>query len=337
MSDADRDPSEPADAPRPKSRLVTVSADEAGQRIDNFLGRHLRGVSRPRLYRAIRKGEVRVNKGRTRQTYRVEEGDVVRIPPISAPPSDDASRPSTFDWRPHILDQDKAFLVIDKPSGWAVHGGSGVSAGVIESLRANLPGEHYLELAHRLDRSTSGVLVVARKRSALRGLHAALRESQVEKEYLLLVDGDWQHGEVVIDAPLNVSARQSGERVVRVSPHGQPSQTRFALRDRYGDVSLVSARPTTGRTHQIRVHAAHAGHAILGDDRYGEPSANARAAKLGLDRLALHAAAMAFEWPEGSPRHYSAPMPDALHSFINRLEKRGTRPGKRAKGRQGRR
>ncbi len=331
-----------ATASAPKTRHVTVDDNDAGQRLDNYLMRHLRGVSRPRVYRAIRKGEVRVNKGRTRQGYRVAVGDVVRIPPISAAEDGPAApRPSSFDWQPHILADDKWFLVIDKPSGWAVHGGSGVSAGVIESLRANLPQAPYLELAHRLDRSTSGVLVVARKRSALRGLHAALRESQVDKEYLLLVDGDWQHGDVVIDAPLDVTARRDGEREVRVSERGQPSQTRFALRERYGDVSLLSARPATGRTHQIRVHAAHAGHPILGDSRYGEPKANARLARYGLERLALHAAAMAFEWPEGSPRHYSAPLPEDLRQVIDRLEQRGTRPGKRAqmrsRPRQGRR
>lgn len=316
-------------------RHVAVSDDEAGQRIDNFLSRHLSGVSRPRLYRAIRKGEVRVNKGRTRQTYRVAAGDMVRIPPISAAEGvRKSARIGDYDWRPHILFEDRYFLVIDKPSGWAVHGGSGVSAGVIESLRSNLDDRPYLELAHRLDRSTSGVLAIAKRRSALRGLHAALREGEVEKTYLLLVEGDWQHGDIVIDAPLNVGSRQRGERLVTVSPKGQPSRTRFSLCERYGDVSLVRAEPMTGRTHQIRVHAAHAEHPILGDERYGDPQANRRAARFGLDRLALHAAALAFEWPEGSPRHFSAPMPNTLHRVINGLEKRGTVAGRRRQGRR---
>ena len=318
-----------------KVRFVTVAAEEAGQRIDNFLVRHLRGVARPRLYRAIRKGEVRINKGRTRQTYRLAEGDVVRIPPISGDASTAPARTAgSYDWRPHILADDKAFLVIDKPPGWAVHGGSGVSAGVIESLRANLPDAPYLELAHRLDRSTSGVLVIARRRSALRGLHEVLREGRAEKDYLLLVAGDWQHGEVDVDAPLNVSAREGGERVVRVSPHGQAARTRFWLCERYGDASLLRARPATGRTHQIRVHAAHMEHPILGDTRYGSPDDNERFAALGLKRLALHATSFAFSWPDDTPRHYSAPMPADLHRVIDQLERRGAIPGKRAAARQ---
>ncbi len=320
------DPTKPAS----KSRLVTVDSETAGQRIDNFLARYLKGVPRPRLYRAIRKGEVRVNKGRISQTYRVKTDDEVRIPPIGGGLEKRPVMASDFDWFPHILDQDKYFLVIDKPSGWAVHGGSGVSNGVIESLRANLTDQHYLELAHRLDRSTSGVLVVAKRRSALRALHAALREGQVTKEYLLLVNGDWQLGDHLVDMPLDVNQRRGGERVVQVAADGAASSTRFALCESYGDVSLVRATPATGRTHQIRVHAAYAGHPILGDTRYGDEQANKQIARHGLTRLFLHAASLAFEFPEGFPRHFSSPLPDDLRSVIDRLEKRGRKRSPRA-------
>ncbi|MFK8014853.1 MAG: RluA family pseudouridine synthase [Gammaproteobacteria bacterium] len=313
-----------------KARFVTVSDDESGQRLDNFLVRHLKGVPRPRLYRAIRKGEVRVNKGRIAQTYRLEPGDVVRIPPI-APHSD--PRPATtssYNWTPHILAEDKAFLVIDKPSGWAVHGGSGVRHGLIESLRANLSDRHDLELAHRLDRSTSGVLVVAKKRSALRALHAALREAQVSKEYLLLVKGDWQHGDHLVDVPLDVNQRRGGERTVRVAADGMAAATRFSLCDSWGDVSLIRARPQTGRTHQIRVHAAYLEHPIVGDERYGDRAINQSFKRYGLKRLFLHSASMAFEHPEGFPRHFSAPLSDDLRAVIDQIEKRGRQRTPRA-------
>ncbi|MFK7885986.1 MAG: RluA family pseudouridine synthase [Gammaproteobacteria bacterium] len=307
---------------RPKARLVTVSADEAGQRLDNFLGRFLKGVPKSRLYRAIRKGEVRVNKGRIAQTYRVKADDVVRIPPIASG-EQVKTTPSRYDWSEHVLSEDARFLVIDKPSGWAVHGGSGVSAGVIESLRVFYEDRPYLELAHRLDRSTSGVLVVAKKRSALRALHAALREGEVAKEYLLLVSGDWQLGDHLVDVPLDVSTRRGGERTVRVAADGLSAATRFSLCDTYGDVSLIRARPATGRTHQIRVHAAHAGHPIVGDNRYGDADVNRRMQRFGANRLFLHSASLAFEHPEGFPRHFSSPLPDDLRAVIDQLETRG--------------
>lgn len=307
---------------RPKARFVTVSADEAGQRLDNFLGRFLKGVPKARVYRAIRKGEVRVNKGRSAQSYRVKADDVVRVPPIRNPDSTPA-KPARYDWSAHVLCDDAHFLVIDKPSGWAVHGGSGVRSGVIESLRAYYEDRPYLELAHRLDRSTSGVLVVAKKRSALRSLHEALREGQVAKEYLLLVAGDWQLGDHLVDVPLDVKARRGGERTVRVAADGLSAATRFSLCDTFGDVSLIRARPATGRTHQIRVHAAYAGHPIVGDQRYGDLQVNRRMSKFGAERLFLHAASLAFEHPEGVPRHFSAPLADDLRAVIDALEQRG--------------
>lgn len=313
-----------------QARFVTITDDEAGQRLDNFLVRHLKGVPRPRLYRAIRKGEVRVNKGRIAQTYRLKGGDMVRIPPIAHTTARASSAPSTFDWQSRIIDEDQHFLVIDKPSGWAVHGGSGVSNGVIESLRASLSDRPSLELAHRLDRSTSGVLVIAKRRSALRSLHESLREGNVQKEYLLLVKGDWQFGDHLVDVPLDVTQRRGGERVVKVAAGGVAASTRFSLCDSWGDLSLIRAMPKTGRTHQIRVHAAYAGHAIIGDERYGERVDNEAMRKFGLERLFLHAASLAFEFPEGFPRHFSAPLPDDLRSVIDRIEQRGRKRSPRA-------
>ena len=273
----------------PGVRHLKAGADDAGQRIDNFLARHLKGVPRPRLYRAIRRGEVRVNKGRIAQTYRLVAGDSVRLPPIGGD-APAAERVAEFDWQPRIIHEDRQLLVIDKPAGWAVHGGSGVSHGVIESLRANLTNRPTLELVHRLDRSTSGCLVVAKRRSALRALHELLREGEVEKSYLLLVAGDWQLGDHEVDMPLDVHHRRGGERTVRVAATGRRARTRFSLCLQYGGASLVSARPLTGRTHQIRVHAAHCGHPI------------------------------AFEYPPGNPRHFSAPLAEELRRLLDRIE-----------------
>lgn len=322
--------------PRPSVRHVTVGAGAEGQRIDNFLARELKGVPKARIYRAIRRGEVRVNKGRVSQTYRLEPDDVVRIPPIGAAEGSSARPPKPRDWSGAIVHEDKHLLVIDKPAGMAVHGGSGLSHGVIESLRASLPGRPVLELVHRLDRSTSGCLVIAKRRSALRALHEQLREGRVTKEYLLLVLGDWQHGERLVDLPLDVSRRRSGERHVEVAAGGLRAETRFALCESYGDVSLLRATPATGRTHQIRVHAAECGHPLAGDTRYGDPARNAALRRLGLRRLFLHASSIEFEYPAGHVRHFSAPLPDELRAVIDRLDKRGRTPSPRAKARRGR-
>ena len=282
-------------------RKVTVPEDSAGQRIDNFLRRELPGVPRGRLYRMLRRGEVRVPPAR----LRAEGG---------APPPE-----RVRDLAGQILFEDRRLLVVNKPSGLAAHGGSGVSHGVIELLRAARPELRDLALVHRLDRDTSGCLVLAKRRSTLRELHALFREGRVEKNYLALVIGDWQHGELVVEAPLLVRHRRGGERHVIVSPDGKPAATRFRLARGYRDYSLLQCQPLTGRTHQIRVHAAHAGHPIAGDERYGEADANRRVARLGLKRLFLHAQSIAFPDADGNERHFTAPLCPELDRFLIEL------------------
>jgi 23S rRNA pseudouridine955/2504/2580 synthase len=298
-------------------RKVRVGPERAGQRIDNFLRSELPGVPRGRVYRLLRRGEVRVNGGRIRAEYRLKEGDEVRIPPATistggvAPPASKAA--AMLD---HIIYEDKRLLVINKPAGVAVHGGSGVSHGVIELLRHARPDLAELALVHRIDRETSGCLVMAKRRSALRELHERFRRGQVEKNYLALVLGDWQYGEQVIDAPLLVTNRKGGERHVIVSDKGKDARTRVSLSRTYGVYSLLKCEPETGRTHQIRVHLQHAGHPIVGDERYGDPDANGHAKRLGLARLFLHAQSIAFADDSGNELHFTAPLADELERFL---------------------
>jgi 23S rRNA pseudouridine955/2504/2580 synthase len=263
-------------------RKVTVSADRAGQRIDNFLRGELPGVPKGRVYRLLRRGEVRVNGGRIRAEYKLREGDEVRIPPArlttGGPPPSAKLGAEMLD---RVLYEDKRLLVINKPSGFAVHGGSGISHGVIELLRHARPDLKDLGLVHRIDRETSGCLVMAKRRSALRELHERFREGQVTKNYLALVVGDWQYGEQLIDVPLLVTNRKGGERHVVVSNRGKEARTSVNLSRTYGVYSLLQCAPETGRTHQIRVHLQHAGHPILGDDRYGDEEANRQAMRYG--------------------------------------------------------
>lgn len=298
-------------------RKVTIDGEQAGQRIDNFLRRELPGLPKSRLYRILRRGEVRVNGGRVKAEYRLQADDEVRIPPARLRP--DAGAPPSSqvrDLERQIIFEDQRLLVINKPSGVAVHGGSGVSHGVIEGLRALRPDIRDLSLAHRLDRETSGVLVLAKRRSALRELHRLFREGEVEKNYLALVAGDWQQGEVSIDAPLLVKNRRNGERHVVVSSAGKSAATLIGLARRFGLASLVHCRPQTGRTHQIRVHAAHAGHPIIGDDRYGDTEQNEIFAAAGLQRLFLHAQSIAFPDEHGNERHFTAPLSEELDRFL---------------------
>ena len=305
---------------RTEVRKVRIDAEQAGQRIDNFLRRELPGVPKSRLYRILRRGEVRVNGGRIRPEYKLQEGDEVRVPPAriraeGEPPS----AKLTASLAERILFEDKRLLVIDKPSGIAVHGGSGISHGVIEMLRHARPDLHDLSLAHRLDRETSGCLVLAKKRSALRELHGRFREGTVEKNYLALVTGDWQLGEQVVDAPLLVQHRKNGERHVVVSDGGKAARTLFRLSRTFGQFSLLQCQPETGRTHQIRVHALQAGHPLAGDERYGDPEVNAMARKLGLRRLFLHAQSIAFPDDSGNELHFTAPLPDELDRFLQKI------------------
>ncbi len=301
-------------------RKVRIDADAAGQRVDNFLHRELPGVPRGRVYRLLRRGEVRVNGGRVRADYRLEAGDEVRIPPVrlraeGAAPSPDRAA-AILD---HVLFEDKRLLVIDKPTGVAVHGGSGISHGVIELLRAARPDLRDLSLVHRLDRETSGCLVLAKKRSALRALHEKFRQGVVEKNYLALVVGDWQLGEQLIDKPLLVTHRKGGERHVIVSHEGKAAQTRVRLSRTYREYSLVQCSPLTGRTHQIRVHLQSVGFPIAGDERYGDADANRRLKALGLPRLFLHAQSISFPDEHGNELHFTAPLSDDLNGFLSTL------------------
>ena len=301
-------------------RKVRIDADRAGQRIDNFLRTQLPGVPKGRLYRLLRRGEVRVNGGRVRAEYRLAEGDEVRVPPAriraagSPPGEKQAARILE-----HVLYEDKRLLVINKPSGVAVHGGSGISHGVIELLRHARPELSDLGLVHRIDRETSGCLVIAKRRSALRALHAKFREGQVEKNYLALVVGDWQFGEQIIDAPLVVQNRKGGERHVVVRKDGKAARTLVGLSRTYGKYSLLQCTPETGRTHQIRVHLQSVGFPIAGDDRYGDETGNRNARKKGLKRLFLHAQSIAFADDSGNDLHFTAPLPDDLEKFLIRL------------------
>lgn len=307
-------------------KLVTIAADEAGQRIDNFLRNQLKGVPKSMIYRIVRKGEVRVNKKRIKPEYKLQPGDEVRIPPVRIAERDEAPVSAKLDkvaaLNDCIIFEDDYLLVLNKPSGTAVHGGSGLSFGVIEGLRALRPEARFLELVHRLDRETSGVLLVAKKRSALRALHEQLRIKGMQKDYLALVRGQWQSHCKVVQAPLLKNILQSGERIVRVNAEGKPSETRFKVEERFENATLVKASPVTGRTHQIRVHTLHAGHPIAFDDRYGDREFDSELKGTGLDRLFLHAAALRFEHPNtGETMRVEAPLDKKLRHCLDVLRK----------------
>ena len=308
---------------RPIVQWLDISAEQAGQRIDNFLLRFLKGVPKSRIYRLLRKGEVRVNKGRIKPTYRLQSGDQVRIPPLRVSESKSASPSgqSVQKLADAILYEDERLLVLNKPAGMAVHGGSGLSFGVIEALRVLRPQAPYLELVHRLDRDTSGCLLIAKRRSELRMLHQLLRNGDIDKRYLLLVQGDWSKGPYRINAALKKNLLRGGERMVRVDEDGKTALTQFRYLDSYGGASLMEAELKTGRTHQIRVHAAHAGHPLAGDEKYGDAYFNRRMRSLGLKRLFLHAHTLAFEDDERHRSiHVSAPLSADLRKLIQLLE-----------------
>lgn len=300
-----------------KVRKIRVDREQAGQRIDNFLRRQLPGVPKGRLYRLIRRGEVRVNGGRIRAEYKLQDGDEVRVPPVHVRAPGDAPSAQLADkMLNRVLFEDKRLLVVDKPTGIAVHGGSGISHGVIELLRHARPELKDLSLVHRLDRETSGCLVLAKRRSALRELHARFRDGVVEKNYLGLAIGDWQLGDQLIDKPLLVQHRKGGERHVVVSGGGKLAQTRIRLSRTFGKYSLLQCSPLTGRTHQIRVHLQDVGFPLLGDERYGDTEENRHAKRYGLLRLFLHAQSIAFPDDSGNELHFTAPLADDLERFL---------------------
>ena len=325
-----RAPQKPAEsaAPAPKVRQVEVGERGEGQRLDNFLARILGDVPRSHLFRVIRKGEVRVNGKRAKPDTRLQASDIVRVPPVrtgaSAPPRR-ASPAMVESVNAAVVLEDPRLLVIDKPAGMAVHGGSGVSFCVIEALRTARPGET-LELVHRIDRETSGLLLVARKPAVLRTLHALMREGRVEKKYLALVKGKWELGSKRIDVPLRTDIRVGGERTVKAHASGKEAVSLFRPVQFFGKrASLVEVALETGRTHQIRVHAAHAGYPLAGDDKYGDAGFNEKMKAAGLTRMFLHAHQVSFVWPDtGVEFSVSAPLPADLAAVIDTLgEKRG--------------
>jgi 23S rRNA pseudouridine955/2504/2580 synthase len=307
---------------------VEAGEGDAGQRIDNFLMRVLKDVPRSLVYRILRTGEVRVNGKRAKPEHRLVAGDRVRLPPMQRKTEEQRAAERTAPSRSlrefvsgAIIHEDRDLMVINKPAGVAVHGGSGLSAGVIEALRATHPELKELELVHRLDRDTSGVLLVAKRRAALRELHALLRERDMEKRYLALVVGRWPFGTKTIDLPLKTNLKQGGERVVRVHADGQQAVTTFKPIEHFGKLAtLLDVSLGTGRTHQIRVHAAHAGHPIAGDDKYGDRERDAKLKPYGLQRMFLHAQSLAFKRPGAAkPFSVSAPVPDDWQAVIEKL------------------
>jgi len=322
----------PTDSAAPSVRHLTVDEESDGQRLDNFLMRHLKGVPKTHIYRVIRSGEVRRNKARTSADERVAAGDVLRLPPIRISPRADekAAQPAPAREFP-VVHEDEGLLAIDKPAGVAVHGGSGVSFGVIEQLRQSRPQARLLELVHRLDRETSGLLLIAKKKSVLKGLQDQFRERATGKTYLALVLGDWPAARRVIDVPLHKYLLADGERRVRTTSADDPDGMRAitlvkvarrwpAVAGGHGAMSLLEVTIKTGRTHQIRVHLASSGHPIAGDDKYGDFERNRELARSGLKRMFLHAWRLQLTHPQSqSPLQLQAELPQELQRFVESL------------------
>jgi len=306
-----------------KESVTWVEVDEGScdQRIDNFLCKHLKGVPKSHIYRILRSGEVRVNKKRVDQTCRLQLGDQVRIPPVrvAEKPEIEFVPPTEFP----ILYEDEAILAINKPAGTAVHGGSGVSFGVIEQLRSARPQAKFLELVHRLDRETSGVLLLAKKRSALVAMHEIMREGNSDKRYFALVLGQWKNAKQHVKLPLHKFDTPQGEKRVMVREDGQASHTIFTLQKSWPEFTLLEAQLKTGRTHQIRVHLSHLGFPIAGDDKYGDFPRNKELMKRGLKRMFLHAHSISFKHPlTDEPLNINAPLAPELQKFLDRLDER---------------
>ena len=308
----------------PQVEYVEITEDNNDQRLDNFLITRLKGVPKSHIYRIVRKGEVRVNKGRVDVKYRLAEGDIVRIPPVRVAERTEESfvTQSLKDaLLQGILFEDEGFLIVNKPAGFAVHGGSGVSSGIIEGLRLIRPEAHFLELVHRLDKDTSGCLLIAKKRSALRKLHELFRDDQVHKTYLALLSGQWARKKLVVTAPLLKNVSKGGERIVVISQSGKAAETLFKRLQLFRNATLVEASPKTGRTHQIRVHAASLGHPIVGDERYGLDEVNKVFKNKGYKRMFLHAETLKFQHPvTGILMSISAPLPSQLENLLKHEE-----------------
>ncbi|MGL4315782.1 MAG: 23S rRNA pseudouridine(955/2504/2580) synthase RluC [Pseudomonas sp.] len=304
-------------------QLLEVAPELAGQRIDNFLLARLKGVPKTLIYRILRKGEVRVNKGRIKPEYKLQAGDIVRVPPLRLAERDEPAplAQSLLErLEAAIVFEDKALIVLNKPAGIAVHGGSGLNYGVIEAFRQLRPDCKDIELVHRLDRDTSGLLMIAKKRSMLRHLHEALRGDGVDKRYMALVRGSWPTAKKKISAPLLKNNLRSGERMVEVNPEGKEALTVFRVLRRFGEfATLVEACPITGRTHQIRVHAKHAGHSIAGDSKYGDDEFTREVRDLGGKRLFLHAYALKVTLPDGQVLQVEAPVDQMWAQTLERL------------------
>jgi 23S rRNA pseudouridine955/2504/2580 synthase len=312
---------------------LTVGEDAAGQRVDNFLSRILKGVPKSHIYRILRSGEVRINKGRAGPDARLALGDVVRVPPVrtAAPARTPVAGFARVGPDLPILFEDDALIALDKPSGLAVHGGSGIAQGLIEQLRAARPDARFLELVHRLDRETSGILLIAKKRAALVGLHEQLREGGFDKRYLVLVRGRWRDEKRRVKLALHKFSTQEGERRVRVEEDGQDAETVFRRRqtwfDRDPPLALLEAELLTGRTHQIRVHLTHLGFPLAGDDKYGDFAWNKVLAKQGLKRMFLHSCSLGFVHPvTGEAIRFESPLPADLARFIARLDAAAAEP-----------
>lgn len=304
-----------------KVQLVEIEDNANGQRLDNFLITRLKGVPKSHIYRIVRKGEVRVNKGRVDVSYRLELGDIVRIPPVRiAERTDEIFIPGLLRQalQDNILFEDDVLLILNKPCGYPVHGGTGINAGVIEGLRQSRPNAQFLELVHRLDKDTSGCLLIAKKRSILRQLHEMFRGDGIQKTYTALLSGQWLKTKQIVNVSLQKNVSKGGERFVRVNQDGKPAETLFNRLQLFADCTLVEAMPKTGRTHQIRVHAAWLGHPIVGDERYGMEDVNQKFKNKNYNRMFLHAAKLEFRHPKtGEKLSVNAPLPQDLHERLS--------------------